>query len=270
MKKLLFPAFTILAAASAHAQLSYDTIGSVYTQDFNTLIQSGSGTAAGHGPIDITTGNLLASGTLAGWSFSNYGGDGTGTEWRATNGGSSGSAGRGVNSFGLTGDSDRALGSLSTSAQINRFGLTIQNNTGSTLDAFSLSYFGELWRSGDSGVTNTLTFSYAIFSSNPSIEGSGFSDISSLNYAATSFDPFNTAVNGNDHSTAISGGVSGLAWNPGDYLVIRWTAGQEVGQDNGLAVDNVTFSASAVPEPTTWALLGIGAAGAFALRRRAS
>ncbi len=52
MKKLLLPAIAVLAAASAHAQLSYDTIGSVYTQDFNTLIQTGSTVPlTGHGPI---------------------------------------------------------------------------------------------------------------------------------------------------------------------------------------------------------------------------
>jgi len=269
MQKLLIPALAMLAAASAHAQLSYDTIGSVYTQDFNTLIQTGSGNIPGAGPFDIATGNLLASGTLPGWTFSRFGGDGTTTEWRAQNGGSSGSSGRGVNSFGLTGDSDRALGVLSTSAQVNRFGLTIQNNTASILNSFSLAYDGEIWRSGgNTPVTNNLFFSYAIVSSSPSIDGTGFTDVASLTYTMTAFSPFETAVNGNLNPTFLSDTISGLTWNPGDYLVIRWSGQDAAGQDNGLAVDNVVFSANAVPEPTTWALLGLGAAGVLALRRR--
>lgn len=272
MKKLLLPALAVLAAASAHAQLSYDTIGSVYTQDFNTLVVSTGtpvgGTLTGRGPFDTTTSNLLSSGTLPGWTFSNFGGSSSDTEWRAQDGSLSGSTGRGVISFGLNGDTDRALGTLATGNQISRFGLTIQNNTGITLDSISLSYDGEIWRSGDSGVTNSLTFSYAIFSSSPSINGAGFTDVPSLTYTASAFTPFNTAVNGNLFSTDVSGGISGLTWNPGDYLVIRWSGEDKSGQDNGLAVDNVSFSATAVPEPATWALLGLGAAGVLALRRR--
>jgi hypothetical protein len=193
---------------------------------------------------------------------------GTDTEWRAQNGSLSGSTGRGLVSFGPTGDSDRALGTLATDQQVSRFGLTLQNNSGSVLDAFSLSYSGEQWRSGGTGVTNSLYFSYSIVSANPSIDGSGFTDVASLTYTASAFSPFQSAVNGNDFSTAISGGVSGITWNPGDYLIIRWSGEDKTGQDNGLAVDNVSFSATAVPEPATWALLGLGAAGVLALRRR--
>lgn len=269
MKKLLLPAFAVLAAASAHAQLSYDTIGSVYTQDFNTLIQTGSGVIPGRGPFDVTTGNL-SSGSLPGWTFSNYLGTNEETEWKAQNGSLSGSSGRGVVSFGLTGDSDRALGTLATDKQIGRFGLTIQNNTGSILDSFSLSYDGEIWRSGGgtpTPVTNNLFFSYAIVSSSPSINGTGFTDVASLTYTMTAFSPFETAVNGNLNPTFLSDTIGGLTWNPGDYLIVRWSGQDASGQDNGLAVDNITFSATAVPEPTTWALLGLGAAGVFALRR---
>ncbi len=145
--------------------------------------------------------------------------------------------------------------------------LTLQNTTGATLDSFSLSYDGEQWRSGDPGLTDSLLFSYAIVSASPSINGSGFTDVSSLTYSATAA-ANNTAVDGNASAnvTSISGTISGLTWNPGDYLVLRWTGQDVQGQDNGLAVDNLKFSA--VPEPATWFLISAAGAGIVIFRRR--
>jgi hypothetical protein len=41
-----------------------------------------------------------------------------------------------------------ALGALSTSNQIGKFGLVLVNNSTDTYDSFSLSYTGEQWRRG--------------------------------------------------------------------------------------------------------------------------
>lgn len=264
-------AFAIIAAlaitASANAQIySYDSVGFNYIQNFDGLIQTGGGSLGGVGPHDLTNSNLLASGTMAGWSFSNYGGSGSVTEFRAQNGSLGSSAGRGVISFGQTGDSDRALGTLATSNQISRFGFILQNNTGTVLTSFSLSFDGEMWRSGGVGLTNHLTFAYAVTSSAAGINASGFTDVSSLAYAATSFAPNEAAVNGNENHAFLGDTVSGFVWVPGDYLILRWSGEDLSGQDNGLAIDNMSFDA--VPEPTAWAMLGVASAAVVFLRRR--
>ena len=71
----------------------------------------------------------------------------------------------------------------------------------------------------------------------------------------------NTALNGNDpaNQQAVSGTVTGLSWAPGQDLVLRWNSNELSGSDNGLAIDNLSFSA--VPEPSSVALAAIGLGG---------
>jgi autotransporter-associated beta strand protein len=54
-----------------------------------------------------------------------------------------------------------------------------------------------------------------------------------------------TALNGNDaaNQTSITFTVSGLLWNPGTTLTLKWADINDAGNDNGLAVDNLTFAA---------------------------
>ena len=73
-----------------------------------------------------------------------------------------------------------------------------------------------------------------------------------------------------------SGAVLGLAWGvattwaAGDTLWLRWVERNDIGNDHGLAIDDLSFSVTAVPEPGTLALMLAGlAAVAFVARRRA-
>lgn len=269
MKKtaIAFALLGLAASAQVQAQYLYNTKGFLYTQNFNTLNTTGSGSVSGVGPHAISSTNLGNLG--AGWTMSNFGGSSGNTEYRAQDGSQAGGSGRGVVSFGTTGSSDRALGTLATSNQISRFGFTLQNTTAEALTSFTLAFDGEWWRSGgDVGapVTNTLAFEYGIFSSVPTINSTGFISVPSLNYTVTS-NGTEAALNGNSGFTHFEQTLSGINWGAGQYLVLRWT-GQDVGgQDNGLAVDNVSFRA--VPEPTTSLLMAIGfGTFVFTMRRR--
>lgn len=74
-------------------------------------------------------------------------------------------------------------------------------------------------------------------------------------------------------SNAFSYSFSGLAVSAGTVLSIRYTptAGQEFGSIAGLS-ETVTFTASPVPESSTWALMvaGLGVLASVARRRQAS
>jgi hypothetical protein len=62
------------------------------------------------------------------------------------------------------------------------------------------------------------------------------------------------------------GTISNITWNPGENLWVRWVERNDSGNDHGLAIDNVNFTA--VPAPGVIALAGTGLL-IMARRRRA-
>ncbi|MCS7008473.1 MAG: hypothetical protein NZL93_00885, partial [Chthoniobacterales bacterium] len=62
---------------------------------------------------------------------------------------------------------------------------------------------------------------------------------------------------------------TGLTWNAGETLHIRWADADDLGTDAGLAIDD--FTMSVIPEPATWSLL-VASLGLYAIweRRRKS
>jgi hypothetical protein len=63
--------------------------------------------------------------------------------------------------------------------------------------------------------------------------------------------------------------VTGLNWLQDEVLWVRWRQQNLSGTDAQMALDDVAFSA--VPEPSTYALIALAGAGfaAYRLRRRA-
>lgn len=255
-------------SAAQGAPLSYT--GGNYTQDFDGLPQSGNVSLTGRGPHELQ--GVLSSIGVEGWQIANPDGSSATTEFRAQNGSQSGSAGRGVVSFGTTGSSDRALGALATSNQISTFGLVLVNNTDAVLDSFTLEYTGEQWRRGNvASPGNSLSFAYAV---GPAVTiGSGtFVDVAELSFNSPNNQvaPTEVALDGNlaANQVAILGTVSGLNWLPGERLVLRWAAEDIGGQDDGLAIDNLTFSAKPVPEPASACMAAVGAVALAVVARR--
>jgi hypothetical protein len=262
--------FVGVAPISAPAALIY--AGGNYTQNFDSLpTETFAGyTAAFRGPIDLYTAFNNAAG-LDGW----YGAEPWGTsqtaEFRAQNGSASGSTGRGVESFGDNGSTERALGVLSTSNQISGFGLVLYNGTGSDLTSFSLSFTGEQWRRGDVSPPDTLQFDYEVSTSSTAniYPDSTFVEAPQFNFTSPNISQTqeNVALEGNaaGNCQAISGTLSGLDWSNGSYLVLRWRGEDLPGQDDALAIDDLTFSS--VPEPATLSLLALGGLAVLARRK---
>jgi hypothetical protein len=236
-------------ADGARAAVSYSTAGGTYSQSFDSLSSSGSGTGLA----------WTNDSTLVGWSLFNTSGAAL-TTYGSDDGGST--AGQ-FWSYGVDASSDRAIGGLgsggayfgspASGALAGHFAVQITNNTGSTLVSFTLEYDGEQWRNGGNTTAHTMLVEYGF--------GATFSTVGSWTAAGAGFNftsPVATAsagqLNGNLAANRVEnlGGVIGsLNWLPGESLWVRFRELNDSGNDHGLAIDDFGFTAEAafVPPP---------------------
>jgi hypothetical protein len=267
MTKILFASALPLLALSltpAHAAVSVDSVGFSYNQNFDTLSTS------------TTATTWVNDSTLPGWSLL------TSTLAAApTILGGNGSANSGsFYSFGATGSGERALGGTASGGTY--FGspasgtvagyivVAFTNDSGSALDGFSISFNGEQWRNGGNTSAQPMVMEFGL--------GASFGTVAtwvapaSLSWNSPVVGATAAAVDGNAAGlvTGLSATVGSLGWAAGDTLWMRWTERNDLGNDHGLAIDDLSFSVSAVPEPGALALLlaGLATVG-FVARRRA-
>ena len=242
--------------------------GGTYAQDFNTLGSTPQGTT-----LPWSDGN-----TLPGW----YGFVGGATPTTYTvNRGDFIAQGRlySLGSVGGTGtnpDSDRALGTQSTTSSTERFGVGFVNSTVSTRDSFTATYDGEQWRRIVNNGADDLIVEYQIFNAGLGslTAGGTWTQLPGLTFNAPQINNpgASTAIDGNALANRVAGltaTVSDLNWQSGQELWLRFT-------DTGtaqhiLAVDNFSFSTTVapIPEPSSLLLLSLGAWGMIRkLRRR--
>ena len=156
--------------------------------------------------------------------------------------------------YGSTNNSERAIGGYSGNNLQSQWGASFVNNTGSTLTQFTLTYTGEQWRDGGSftAVKNVDAFSYSINSAT-SLTTGVWTNVTQLDFTApvNNFFSDNT-LNGNSgaNKTLITFTVTGISWPAGQILWIRWTDPNESGNDDGMGIDDLTFSSTFTPPPT--------------------
>ena len=254
-RKLLALAVAALAASSAHASLSVGSSAYTYTQNFDTLATTG------------TTNAWANDSTIAGWSLFRLSGAAV-TSYEASIGNSN--TGKAY-SYGAAGSTDRALGSQASGSFDAYIAVSFTNNTGGALSGFNIGFDSEQWRNGGNTTAQSFVLQYGFGSSfaavtNWSTPGALFNAVSVVNTATAA------AVNGNVAGlSAGRGGEVVTDWAAGSTLWIRWADVNDAGNDHGLAIDNVSFSVSAVPEPESYALMlaGLGAVAFMARRRKA-
>jgi PEP-CTERM motif len=265
MKKNLFAAGMLLALLpAAQAQISVGSSSFSYTQSFDSLTTSTTATP------------WVNDSTLPGWSLINSAGAAAATIVAGTGSSNAGS----FYSFGAAGNAERALGgaasggayfgSPASGAIAGWMVVAFTNNTNASLDGFSFGYDGEQWRNGGNTSAQTMVMEFGIGSSFAGVTSwtapGGNADFTSPVVGSTA-----AAVDGNVAGlvTGRGGSYTGLNWAAGDTLYVRFVERNDTGNDHGLALDNFSFSVTAVPEPGTVALWLAGlAAIAFVSRRR--
>ena len=247
------------ASTVADAAIVIGSAGQGYAQDFDTLASTG------------TTATWVNDSTLTGWSLFRQPAPGSAIgSYNVGNGSGNGGA---FYSFGTTSGSDRALGGLGSGgayfaspaggAVAGWIAAEFRNDSGQGLSGFSLSFDGEQWRNGGNTSAQAMAFEYGFGSSFANVSSwvspGGLFDWSSLVNTSTA-----AAVDGNAAGRAAGrGGVINTTWNANETLWVRWAEVNDLGNDHGLAIDNVSFQAgeampSTVPLPAPLVLMAAG------------
>ncbi|MEC5386752.1 PEP-CTERM sorting domain-containing protein [Uliginosibacterium sp. H3] len=270
---------TTLPAAHAAVSLTLTTDPSglfqsfEYTQDFDSLSS-----------VNSTTANRAWTNdkTLPGWSLFN-GQKAALTYYRASAGGESSGY---VYSFGLDGNTDRALGSVATggtylgspaeNAISSYMALALRNDSGAALSGITVLWDAEQWRVGENNQsTDTMDFRIGYGDSFASVQnwinpGSDFKYNTAIRNTASTA---GYANDGNLNGIVYMGGDIATNWQPGQTLWLTWIDYNSAGYDHGVAIDNlfVSTAVSAVPEPAALSMLlgGLGVLSILVWRRRA-
>jgi len=212
---------------AASTCISLNTSGLAYTQDFNTLANTGT------------------SSTLpAGWALSESGPTANTTYAAGTGSGATGD----TYSFGASGNTERAFGGLQSGSLIPTIGACFTNDTGGTITSVLIGYTGEQWRLGATGRADRIDFQYSLNAT--SLADGTWIDVNALDFSSPITSGTVGALNGNAaaNRTAISFTVGGLNLPGGATFFIRWTDFNASGSDDGLAVDD--FSLTPNPPPS--------------------
>jgi predicted extracellular nuclease len=242
-RTLLTLSVLVTLAIAASAQVSYT--GGSYTQNFDTLTDLTISTAVnlgGPGPFALTGSPMNGSG-LTGWSLARM----TGSNANALFASGTGSSNTGaVYSFGALNNSERALGILQSGATNPTVGVVFTNDTGATINSFTVTYTGEQWRYGGTSGTDRLAFEYQV--GGTSISSGTFTAVTALDFSSpvhgngTTVTGFALSGNAAANRQVITASVGGIFWAPGQSLVLRWTDFNVTGSDDGLAIDDFSFT----------------------------
>jgi hypothetical protein len=242
--------------------IDYTALGSVYTQNFDSLPNPGAISVNTANPVTIngviyslanpydfafpivaggSSGGLGLS-ALAGW----YGSDSLLSRFGATDGDQTTG---GQISFGLPGSSNRALGLLATSTTGGTaFGVRFINGTAITLTRMNLEFTGEVWR--QSNLPKTLQFYYFIdLTGTNTFPSTATALLPGLNVSipTVSADSGGVAVDGTSPLNQTNQSVLNQAitnWPPGAALWLVWQMTDSTGKAQGLGIDDLSFSAS--------------------------
>jgi hypothetical protein len=168
-------------------------------------------------------------------------------------------------SFGLPNSANRALGLLATSTTgSTAFGAKFINNTGTTLNYVNLQVTGEIWR--QSNLPKTLECYYVMdptATAPMSTAATAYLPAFNVSFPTVAGDAGGAAVDGTAPANQINLAVTNqpiLSWPAGAALWLIWEMADATGKAQGLAIDNLSFAATALGTPTNITLAVQGTA----------
>ncbi|MEO8473895.1 MAG: T9SS type A sorting domain-containing protein [Chryseolinea sp.] len=209
-----------------YPQVILATINIPVTEDFNTLVTTGTGERS-----TLPTGwVLLETGSGANSTYS----VGTGTS-------SSGN----TYSFGTT--AERSLGSIRSGSLIPTIGASFINITGAIITSLEISYAGEQWRLGATQRTTGDRLDFQFSTNATSLETGLWTDFDGLDFIAPIIAGTAGALNGNTARTIQTLTISGISIYQGSTFWIRWNDFDVSGADDGLGIDDFSIIPKGIP-----------------------
>ena len=165
----------------------------------------------------------------------------------------------GIFSYGANNGPIRGLGSLASSAGSYVFGISFTNATSNVIEQFEIEFTAAQWRKGGSGKAGEWTFSYHTSASNHVLDTVTKKD-TTLNFTSVQTSTGTAAINGllNTNQQRKKDTLFNLNWRPGEQLILKWQDKDEVGNDDGMALQQLNGKALTLPDntaPTVFALI---------------
>jgi uncharacterized protein len=226
---LVAPLFAGLGVQTAQAagSISLTTLDTAYTENFDTLANTGTSSTVPNG-----------------WAFLE-----TGTNANAIYTAGTGSSTTGdTYSFGAAGISERAFGGLRSGALVPLIGAQITNKTGGTITSLAISYTGEQWRLGQNTTGRAADrLDFQLSTNATSLSTGTWIDYDGLDFSSPVVAGTVGALNGNvaPNRTALSNTITGLSISNDATFWIRWADSDLIpGSDDGLSVDDLSLTPS--------------------------
>jgi hypothetical protein len=240
------------------APISITATGTAYTQNFdelgtNNVTGAFSSTVGVQRNLGSVTNSMVG---LSGWYVAPIGGSGPATTLTANDGSSSSG---GVFSHGTTGASDRALGLNASGSSVFAFGAAFKNDTGVTIESFTLTLSAENWRG--TTAASKLTFGYGklggdIIGGNfLSATGTGVTALASADITGDS-QAATAALDGNTFKKSVNVTLT-ISVAPGETVFLRWRDFDDAGSDAALAIDDFSLTANEAVVITPPSLTGV-------------
>ena len=232
----------------------YPAINFAYTQNFSNLPLASSYVSGitGKGPYFL--GSLHHG--LQGLFIAQTNGSNASLNF-ATSSGSN--AASGIFSYGANNAATRGLGSLASSVGSYLFGISFTNNTSAVIDQFEIEFTAAQWRKGGSGRINEWTFMYHTSSTNNVLDTLTKKD-TTLNFTSVQTSTGTAALNGllTINQQQKKDTLFNIQWKPGEQLILKWQDKDDIGNDDGLALQQLVCKAITMPDntaPTVIALI---------------
>jgi len=232
----------------------YPAVNFMYTQNFTNLPVMSTYTSGitGKGPYFL--GSFHAG--LNGLFIAQTSGSNSALNF-STSAGSNSVAG--IFSYGANNGPIRGLGSLASSAGSYIFGISFTNATNSVIEQFEIEFTAAQWRKGGSGKVGEWTFSYHTSATNHVLDTLTKKN-TTLHFTSVQTSTGTAAINGllNTNQQRKKDTLFNLNWRPGEQLILKWQDKDEVGNDDGMALQQLYGKALTLPDntaPTVFALI---------------